>query len=243
MEDEATQDHEGPVLLASLASAVFPNTTVAVFELPNLRSLQFVPDIATARHRPGDLQSVLAMDDPTKLLFEYNQYIAHKIIETPGRALEGASVLIAGVGGCCLPHALHIARPDLRLTLIEADAAVAQVARNFFFLDRLEQDGAAVHTVSIERFLESEESQNGYDVIVLDVFDSSFAPDITLTQEFVENVKKRWTGTGAVFVNYVVDPVVQNVEPTLSRWRDIWGERPCEVYRCVNSSNVIFSGY
>ena len=183
---------------------------------------------------------MLVLSDPAQLLFEYMQYMAH-VLTKAGATPQHGSVLLAGTGGCSMPHHLNAVRPDLRLTLVEKDPTVVALGREFFFLDKLEAVGVVVHTVGIETFLT--DTTDVFDVIVVDVFDSSFAPDSTLTDAFINSVRSRWSGKGCVLVNYVTDPAVQDVDGVLARWLDKWGESPApEVYRCLNSSNVVFFG-
>lgn len=85
----------------------------------------------------GTFQSVSFVgDDYAELACMYHQYFA-EVLDIAGGA---DSALVIGGGGFSFPKWLVAHCPNTRIDVVEVDPAIIRIARQRFFLDRLEED-------------------------------------------------------------------------------------------------------
>lgn len=88
----------------------------------------------------GLKESATYTDDRwNELVFDYTD--RYNLMFTAGIPIE--RVLMIGGGGYSYPKYLISHRPDVAMDVVELDPAITQLAREFFFLDRLEERFAA----------------------------------------------------------------------------------------------------
>ena len=117
----------------------------------------------------GTFQSASYISDDlwSELVCEYHRTMADAIDET-GRA---RSVLVIGGGGYSLPKYLITHTRRMRVTVVEIDPRITQVARERFFLDRVEQMAEGrIETVNGDGWKYLRECGRSFDVIVNDAF-------------------------------------------------------------------------
>lgn len=146
----------------------------------------------------GTAQSHVDLADPEHLEFEYVRRIAHVVDETVP-APAPLRVLHLGGGAWTLARYLAATRPGSAQTVVELDAALAELVGH-----RLpgpgELDGLRVVTAearaSLERF-----PAGSFDVVVLDVFAGARTPAQVTTAEFVRSVRRVLAPTGMHVAN------------------------------------------
>lgn len=166
-----------------------------VVEREGLRYLRF--------ERDGVDQSAVKPGDPGWLEFTYTR----ATMTVFGVAPEARRVLVVGLGGGSIPMFLRQAEPELEIDVLEIDPAVVRVAREH--LEFAPDARLRVHVGDGRRFIE--ESEETWDVIVLDAYGADAIPRRLATREFLEAVKARLAPGGVAVAN-------------------LWGERVNPVY-------------
>ena len=198
------QSRKITTLLALLTSIMTPLSTVAqvihhekslyrnilVYEEDGQRCLSFSRKNETAR------QTCQSLSDPNEFVFSYTRMMMGALYLNP----NPQKVLIVGLGGGILPTALSRLFPETVIDVVEIDPAVVKVAQQFFGFHPsqnvhiFEEDGR----VFIKR---AGQTDQRYDLIMLDAFDHEYIPEHLLTQEFLLEVKKLLTMDGVLAAN------------------------------------------
>jgi spermidine synthase len=146
---------------------------------PRFRSSLFVADlmqgarltrILGAVDERGDVTEQSAMDlmHPERLVFLYERLmlVAFALVEPP------RSALLLGLGGGAMCRHLRAYLPDCALTIVERDAAVRDLARRFFHIDREIVAGDAQEVIA--------DMRGEFSVVLADLYDGrgmeSFEP-------------------------------------------------------------------
>lgn len=119
-------------------------------------------------------------------------------------------VLMLGGGGFSYPKALLTAHDDISMDVVEADPAIVQMARRWFYLDRLEQEVGPRLGICIEDarvYLERISMEGAdpllYDVVVSDVFAGADPVRSVATVQALACVKEHLTPGGLYLANIV----------------------------------------
>lgn len=113
---------------------------------------------------------------------------------------EMRRVLFLGCGGGVAPRNFHDDYPGLQVDVVEIDPLVVRVSKDYFFFE--EKAGLKVHIADARRFLR--ETEQTYDIIFLDVFNSAGrVPFHLLTKEFFKELEGKLAPGGAVAVNFI----------------------------------------
>lgn len=138
--------------------------------------------------------------DPLRLEFEYLRHLVSVLdLVAPGR-LRGLQV---GGGPCTLARRLVAARPDARMTVVERDGALIDIAKQWLGLqptDRLQvvvDDGRA----EIRR-----QGDASLDLVVIDAFVGRAVPLHLATSEFDDEVRRVLRPGGLHVVNLIDEP-------------------------------------
>ena len=129
-------------------------------------------------------QTCMFLDNPDKLVFSYTKmsFAGLLLKQAPQR------ILVAGLGGGTIPTVLAELFPTAKIDVVEIDAAVVSVAKEFFGFEESENMQVSVQDarVFVKRAgIRGEQ----YDYIVLDAFTGDYIPEHLLTQEFMQEVK------------------------------------------------------
>ena len=146
--------------------------------------------------RPLGRESCRLLHEPDKLIFDYTQMMLSGLYLNP----KPRSILIIGEGGGTIPTVLQQMLPDTKIDLVEIDAAVDRVARQFFDF----KPGPKMSvTISDGRvFVKRAAAQHpNYDIVMLDAFDADYIPEHMLTREFLEEVKSVMAPNGVIVAN------------------------------------------
>lgn len=157
----------------------------------------------------GTYQSATYLDerwcDP---VFPYHQLFDHFLDAWP--AGDGpASIAILGGGGYALPRHIVAHMPQVhRIDVVELDPAIERIARQWFFLNRLEQEYGAeasgrlqLHVDDALRWLEG--SERHFDAILNDCFLANEPEASLLTAKALRTVREHLTDGGIYLTNVV----------------------------------------
>ncbi len=143
--------------------------------------------------RWGARQTVVKLGDPDHLELPYARAvpIAFVFVEEP------ANALVIGLGGGTIPSFLRKRFPDMRIDAVDIDPGVVDVAKSHFGFR--EDARMRAHVADGRRFVEQTEQR--YDLVVLDGFGSDSVPPHLTTREFLQSVRRILTPRGITVGN------------------------------------------
>jgi spermidine synthase len=172
--------------------------TSATTRLTRLR----VEQVGSERHlkfeRDTDaIQSAIDMDNPQKLIMENLRYLLGVLLFIP----RPQKILLLGLGGGALVHFLRHHLPDAQITAVEYDAEVLEIAKQHLALPPADE---SLHYVidDARRFIEIE--PQGYDLILIDIFDGGESPPWMLQKTFIQALKRQLSDRGALGFNLLL---------------------------------------
>ena len=147
-----------------------------------------------ARHSAKDLE------DPDRHVFAYTRYFhaPYLFVDNPD---EIDRVLFIGGGGYTGPQAFED-RHDVTVDVVEIDPAVEATAKEYFGLEA--SDSLNLYTGDGRQFLA--ETDETYDVIVVDAYKQDKVPFELTTVEFMELTGDRLSDDGVLVANVISAP-------------------------------------
>lgn len=164
---------------------------IYVYEQPPYVSMTF------GHNRRIYTESIYNTGDDKDLPVEYTRYMTASLMY----AKSVHSILEIGFGGGRTAWYLHRFLPNVPITSVELDPAVVELAKKYFGV----RDEPNFQVVNRDGRLFLSESQERYDIILIDAYRGPFVPFHLLTKEFYQIVKDHLAEGGVV---------AQNVEPT-----------------------------
>lgn len=141
----------------------------------------------------GASQSIVKSDDPRHLELPYARLLPACLAFHP----FARRVLIVGLGGGTLPRFLHSHFPEMTIDVVEIDADVLAVAKEFC---GFREDPRLRVTIADGRDI-IEAVEGSYDMIVLDSFGAESIPEHLTTLEFVQAVRQALAPAGFAVAN------------------------------------------
>lgn len=148
----------------------------------------------------GVMSSSVYLDDPTRLDFEYMQWIG-TVIDELAPTGEPLRVVHLGGAGCTVPQYVAATRPGSRQHVFEVDAKLVTLARQAFGLRGV--SGLRITTSDARDGLMSM-TDDSADVIVRDAFVGEVVPPHLTTVEFMAEVGRVLRPSGT-YVSNVAD--------------------------------------
>lgn len=139
-------------------------------------------------------QSGVPLDGKDEMLFDYNE----RFMEV-ARGLRPASVLLIGGGSYTLPIALLHDNPDLALDVVEPDAQMEDIARQYFDY----QPGPHTESFVMGGAAYLAQCKRTYDLIFIDAFVHDKVPDELQTVETAEQLRQVLRPTGLLAMNVI----------------------------------------
>ncbi len=162
---------------------------ILVHELDGQRCMKF------GIHDAGR-QSCMSLSNPETLVFEYTRMLLGALYINP----NPRRILVIGLGGGSVPGALQTLFPAATLDCVEIDAAVAEVATEFFQFKPARN--TKVHVQDGRVFVKrAAQKRAAYDLIILDAFDHMYVPEHLLTKEFLLEVRALLSPDGVLAAN------------------------------------------
>jgi spermidine synthase len=148
----------------------------------------------------GQRHSAMDLRDPDRHVFTYTRYFHMPFLfaEDPD---EIDRVLFVGGGGFTGPKRF-VSEYDATVDVVEIDPDVIEVAEEYFAVEESEQ--LNIYNDDGRRFLR--ETNNTYDVIVLDAYKKDKVPFQLTTVEFMRLANDRLSADGILFANLISAP-------------------------------------
>lgn len=207
-----------------LAARESPYSSIFVVRDGDYLSLRFARD-----SRFWD-ETKIHLADPGELPLAYNRLMLVGLAYPPAPR----RLLMLGLGGGSITRFLHAFAPDLALTGVELDAAVIDLARQYFGLE--EGPGFAVVCDDGRLFLRRTEQT--FDVIMVDTFRGGVVPFHMVSREFFELARTRLAPGGCLVANLhagsrLFDGVLRTLRTVFDR---------VDTYQSPERDNVIAVG-
>jgi spermidine synthase len=148
------------------------------------------------------IHSYSSLDDPTVLIYGYEQFFAEATAYQAARAGHLRALFIGG-GGYTLPRYMEAVYPDSDLHVIEIDPGVTGVAHDMLGLSR--DTRVVTYNEDARTFLKRAPSAR-YDLVFGDAFNSYAVPYHLTTKEFNDRVHAWLADDGLYAVNIIDGP-------------------------------------
>jgi spermidine synthase len=153
-------------------------------------------------------QSAMSREEPHRLVLSYTRAMLSGLLFTG----KPRSALVLGLGGGSLPRFLMHVFPTCRIDVVERRAKVAQVAHNYFQLDRSPR--LRTHLCDAAVFLR--EDGRTYDLVLVDLHDPKGTAPLVTEAGFFASCARRLAPRGVFAINLWADPS-ESVPPALLR--------------------------
>jgi spermidine synthase len=227
---------QGPFrgILDSLGLYVAPPEPVVIFEGDsefNHIVVKDSGDIRTLCMGPSaeESETAISLSDPHAGIFEYPGLMFMSLALSE----RNKHVLMLGLGGGFIPKLFQEYLPEQRLTVVEIDPLVGEVASVYFGF----QPGKNVELVYADGgdFLASTEPES-FDQIWLDAFNGNYIPPHLATEEFLKNCLDALVPCGILTQN-LHQTRIRNFHTQVQRTKRLLGAVPLILNgeRCSNS--------
>jgi spermidine synthase len=162
--------------------------------------------------RPIGRESCKLLNDPDKLIFDYTQMMLSGLYLNP----NPQRILVTGEGGATIIGALQEMLPNAQIDVVEIDAAVDRVARQYF--DFKPGPKTRVFIEDGRVYVKRAAAQRpNYDMVLLDAFDADYIPEHMLTREFLNEVKAIMAPNGVIVANTFSNSALYDYESVTYR--------------------------
>jgi spermidine synthase len=158
---------------------------ILVQEDDRVRTMRF-------EHNP---QSSMFVDDPFETDIDYPGRFHIALAFKPG----ASRTLVIGLGGGSVVKRLWRDYPEMQVDVVELDPVVLDLAREYFALP--DDDRIRIAVGDGRAFLE--DSDETYDLILIDAFDDDTVPRRLMTEEFLRSVRDHLAPDGVVAYNFI----------------------------------------
>ena len=196
------------ILIAiSIHSAVVVQPPVAgvVFEKDTLYHKILVHDDSVNNIRTlildNNFHSAMDLNNPERIVYEYTKFFHLGLLFVD----EPNNVLFIGGGGFSAPKKFFVDYPEMIVNVVEIDQEVVNVGSEFFAVP--EDERLKISTNDGRIFLRN--TNEKYNIIILDAYDKSYVPFHLMTREFNELVYEHLTEDG-VFISNIITSIEGN---------------------------------
>jgi len=181
----------------SEVDGIIPHAGVTIYEKETPYSHLDVIDSGDIRtlYLNGMRQSSLNLQDPNDLVMDYTKYFHLAKIFNP----DFKKVLFVGGGGFSGPTNFISFYPNAFIDVVEIDPDVIDTAKKYFSLR--EDPRLRIFNEDARTFLMQTEEK--YDVIILDAFTTNYVPFHLLTNEYFQILDTRLTQNGVIVSNLI----------------------------------------
>ena len=183
---------------SSLIAGAVSHSGTLVYEKETLYSHLDVTDSGNIRtlYLNGLPHSAMYKDDPNELVFTYTKYFQLGFVFNN----DVKNVLFVGGGGFSGPKSFLDTYPDVKIDVVEIDPDVIDVAKKYFSLSS-DSSRLGIFNEDARSFLSNTDQK--YDLIVLDAFSKSYVPFHLMTLEYFEILDKRLSPDGIIVSNLI----------------------------------------
>jgi len=143
-----------------------------------------------------NLHSAMDLQNPNRTVFSYTDYFNLGFLLDP----KISRVLFIGGGGFTGPKQFLRAYPNVTVDVAEIDPEVISVAEEYFAVNA---SNPRLHIYNDDGRIFLQETNQRYDLIVLDAYSRSYVPFHLMTAEFFELVSSHLTSNGIVISNLI----------------------------------------
>ncbi|MBN2404077.1 MAG: fused MFS/spermidine synthase [Coriobacteriia bacterium] len=160
-------------------------------------------------------QSGIELEDGYTSVIKYPDYMHLTLAANP----DAKRVLVLGLGGGTITKRMWRDYPEMTIDSVEIDPAVSDVAGRFFGLP--EDERLTTHIADARRFVQ--ESDELYDIIIIDAYYADSLPFHLTTEEFLQEVKARLAPGGVMAYNVISSVEGERSELFRSMYRTATG--------------------
>ncbi|ELZ33327.1 spermidine synthase [Halogeometricum pallidum JCM 14848] len=146
----------------------------------------------------GQRHSAMDLEEPYRHVFDYTRYFHLPLLMTD----DVDRVLFVGGGGFTGPKRFVRDYPNVTVDVVEIDPEVVSTAKRYFSVE--ESERLNVYTRGGRQYLQ--ETNQTYDLIVLDAYRKDKVPFELTTVEFMELANDRLDEDGVLFANLISAP-------------------------------------
>jgi spermidine synthase len=146
----------------------------------------------------GQPHSAMDLDDPTRHVFDYTSYFHVPFLLSD----DIDRVLFVGGGGFTGPRVFQEMYPNVTVDVVEIDPEVVSVSKQYFGVE--ESDRLNIYTMDGREYLR--ETNQTYDLIVLDAYRKDKVPFQLTTVEFMQLTAERLDDDGVLVANIISAP-------------------------------------
>lgn len=150
--------------------------------------------------------------DPTELPLVYTRFMTVALAYAP----RAARVVDIGLGGGRIASYLHDFIPDSRVTCIELDPGVVELAQRYFGV----KPGPRLELVTLDGRVYMARSTESFDLILVDAYQGTLVPFHLVTREFFAILQRRLTPGGVVVQNIM--PRVLDLDRMVATARSVF---------------------
>lgn len=144
------------------------------------------------------IYSVITLDKKAR----YQPYLLghQKIIELWNSHFDSKNTLILGCAGCAVPRFIAFNFPEMKTTGIEYCSKLIDVAKKYFYADKLSDRFALVHGDAFDYVINKKYTEK-QDIIFVDLFSGSKIPENVFSGEFLNSLYECTNENGIVIFN------------------------------------------
>jgi spermidine synthase len=174
-------------------------------------------------------ESLYNPNDPEELPVVYTQYMTAVLAYTQ----QARTIAEIGLGGGRIATYLHDHLPQSRVTCVEIDPGVVELAQRYFGV----RQGERLRIVTRDGRVFMSRGRDLYDIILVDAYQGTLVPFHLVTREFYTVLKRRLTPGGAVAQN--ISPDVLDLNRMVATARAVFAN--VDIYRA--SGNWVMIAY
>ncbi len=153
---------------------------------------------------PGGYQSGISTSNPNELIFWYPQIMASAVEKAPKKD----NILILGGGAYTIPRYLAKEYPDSKIDVVEIDPELVNISAEHFYYTKSEN----VNHIAADARSFINNTQNKYDIIIVDVYSDSSVPFTILTKEYGQGIKRASSSNTVILANIIADDTPGNCQ-------------------------------
>lgn len=178
------------------------------------------------------IQGAMRLARPWALELDYTREMMAALLLRPDAEWPRSALLI-GLGAASLTKFLHRHRPETRLVVVEIDADVVHIARQYFKLPE-ENERLRLHIDDGANFIAA--SRQRFDLILVDGFDENARTGMLDTLPFYLNCQARLSDQGLLVTNLLSRR--KGVKKSMERLAEAFEGRAMAFPSC-DSGNII----
>lgn len=181
------------------------------------------------------IQGAMRIARPWALELDYTREMMMALLLRPGPDWPRNALLI-GLGAASLTKFLHRHRPETKLTVVEIDPEVVDVAQLHF---KLPEEDERLHIVIDDGAEFVARSQTRFDLIMVDGFDDKARTGMLDTLPFYLNCKAHLSESGLLVTNLLTKR--RGVRVSMERIEEAFADRALAFPSCGSGNVVAFA--